>query len=82
MGSPLSPILSDIVLDDLETYCPCLLVLNVHSYFRYVDDIFIIIPRNKLHHVLVVFNSYNNRLQFTYEIEKDGMISFLDTTVI
>jgi len=47
MGSPLSPILADIVMDDLEMNCLKRLDFAVHTYYRYVDDIFIIIPDTK-----------------------------------
>ena len=82
MGSPLSPILADIVMDDLETFCLNSVEFNVPLYFRYVDDIFSIVPRSKINEMLSVFNSYHHRLKFTYEIEKDNCINFLDTTVI
>jgi len=48
MGSPLSPILADIVLDDLEMCCIQKLDFILHTYCRYVDDIFMIIPFTKL----------------------------------
>jgi len=40
MGSPLSPILADIVMDDLETHCLSNLDFVVNTFYRYVDDIF------------------------------------------
>ncbi|XP_029664892.1 uncharacterized protein LOC115236523 [Formica exsecta] len=48
MGSPLSPILADIVMDDLETHCLSSLSFAVPVYYRYVDDIFAIVPRAKV----------------------------------
>jgi len=44
MGSPLSPILADMVMDDLETASIRKLDFKVHVFYRYVDDIFMIIP--------------------------------------
>ena len=32
--------------------------------------------------VLETFNTYNNKLQFTYELEQDKKINFLDMTII
>jgi len=43
MGSPLSPILADIVMEDLEIQCLQKIDFTVHTYYRYVDDIFMII---------------------------------------
>jgi len=40
MGSPLSPILADIIMDDLEIQCMKKLDFRIRSYYRFVDDIF------------------------------------------
>ncbi|KAL6417184.1 hypothetical protein ACFW04_014613 [Cataglyphis niger] len=48
MGSPLSPILADIVMDDLKTHCLGFLSFAVPMYYRYVDDIFAFVPRAKV----------------------------------
>ncbi|XP_071573819.1 uncharacterized protein [Temnothorax nylanderi] len=82
MGSPLSPDTADIVMDDLETHCLNLLNLNISVFFRYVDDIFAVVPRKHVDLILKVFNDYHPRLKFTYEIENNGSLNFLDTTVI
>ncbi|XP_024872108.1 uncharacterized protein LOC112454769 [Temnothorax curvispinosus] len=82
MGSPLSPILADMVMEDLETKCLQMLSFPVPFFKRYVDDVFAIVPRLKVDEILTVFNNYHNRLKFTYELEKDGSLSFLDTMVI
>jgi hypothetical protein len=82
MGSPLSPILADMVLDDLETHCLQLIDTTLPAFFRYVDDIFAIVPTCKINQILDIFNSYHPRLKFTCEIEKNMSIDFLDTTVI
>ena len=82
MGSPLSPILADMVMEDLETHCLLLLSFHISFFKRYVDDIFAIVPRSGIDELLRVFNSYHTRLKFTFEIEKNSSLSFLDTTVI
>lgn len=69
-------------MNDLETICLDNLDFTPLFYFRYVDDILTCIPRDKLHHVLDIFNSYNNRLKFTYEIEHDNALNFLEITLI
>jgi len=56
MSSPLSPILADVVMKDLETQSLQKLDFEVHTYYRYVDDIFMIIPKTKLDMVLKIFN--------------------------
>ncbi|XP_011342708.1 uncharacterized protein LOC105282454 [Ooceraea biroi] len=82
MGFPLSPILADIVLDDLETSCIQNLDFNVKIYRRYVDDVFTILPTDRVHDVLEIFNTYHPRLQFTVEVECGFSLNFLDTTII
>lgn len=82
MGFPLSSLLADIVMDDLETYCLNNLTFKVPVYYRYVDDIFMIVPRVKVDELLTTFNNYHHRLKFTFELELDSRINFLNTTVI
>ncbi|XP_011338800.2 uncharacterized protein LOC105280186 [Ooceraea biroi] len=82
MGSPLSPIVADMVLDNLETKCISSLDFELPVFYRYVDDVFTILPVDKVDHVLHVFNSNNERLKFTMELESNNRINFLDTTVI
>ena len=82
MGSPLSPILADLVMDDLETHCLKSLGSCVSMYYRYVDDIFAIVPRANVNKILTTFNKYHERLQFTHEIECNSSITFLNTTVM
>ena len=46
MGSPTSPMLADLVLEDLEEVVLQKWSFKIHSYYRYVDDTFLIIPNN------------------------------------
>ncbi|XP_039312024.1 uncharacterized protein LOC113003590 [Solenopsis invicta] len=82
MGSPLSPILADLVMQDLE--CKALKLLSYHLsfYCRYVDDIILAAPAKSLSDILDTFNSLHERLQFTMEREIEGKISFLDVMLI
>jgi len=82
MGSPLSPVIADLVLQDLETSALKNLPFNILFYYRYVDDIILRAPSNSLDLVLQIFNSQHSRLQFTMETESDKKISFLDVTFI
>ncbi|XP_046608717.1 uncharacterized protein LOC124299507 [Neodiprion virginianus] len=82
MGSPLSPILSDLVLDDLEQYCLNKLDFKPPFFFRYVDDIITAVPSHKVAEMLSVFNSFHPRLQFTSELESNHQMSFLDVLII
>ena len=78
MGSPISPILVDIVMQDLEHKVIHSLDFHLHTNYRYVDGTFLIIPHNKIDYVLQKFNSYHPCLKFTHEIESNNSISFLN----
>ncbi|XP_071578172.1 uncharacterized protein [Temnothorax nylanderi] len=82
MGSPLSPVLADIVMEDLETHCLASLGFCLSFFRRYVDDVIAIIPKDKIGDVLAAFNNYHPRLKFTHEIEVNGAILFLDVLII
>ncbi|XP_077273242.1 uncharacterized protein LOC143903487 [Temnothorax americanus] len=78
MGSPLSPIIADMVMQDLEETILESIGFNLPFYFRYVDDIIMSIPRDKAQYILDKFNNYHDRLKFTIEYENDRTLSFLD----
>ena len=80
MGSPLSLIIADIVMQDLEKMLNSL-DFDISFYYRYVDDIIIAIPSFKVQEVLEKFNSYHHRIQFTCEIG-NHRINFLNTNII
>jgi len=82
MGSPLSPIVADLVLQDLEINAMKKLPSHLPLYYRYVDDILLAAPVEQLDTILEVFNSFHERLQFTLEISTNQKINFLDVTVI
>jgi len=82
MGSPLSPIVADLVLQDLETSALKKLPSFIPLYYRYVDDILLAAPVDQLYNILEVFNSFHERLQFTLEISLNNKINFLDLTIV
>jgi len=78
MGSPLSPIIADVVLQDLEKKVLDSINLRLPFYYRYVDDIILVASTNKIIEILNTFNSFHNRLQFTIEYEHNRSQSILD----
>lgn len=82
MGSPLSPIIADIVLQDLESKALSILPFYVPFYIRYVDDIAMTAPPSFFQKVLEVFNSFHSRLQFTMEVGLNKRLNFLHVTII
>ena len=81
-GSPVSLILADIVMADLEEKCFKMLNYTLIFYFRYVDDILTCIPKEKINYTFKIFNSYNSNLKFTHELEINKCINFLKLTLI
>lgn len=77
MGSPISPIIADIVMQDLEEKVFNSLDYKIPIYYRHVD-IFLVTPKEKIPEILERFNSYRDLLQFTIEIEKNRCLNFLD----
>jgi len=74
MGSPLSPILADIV-QDLEEKAINKLNIDFPFYYRYIDDILLLTPESTVNIILNTFNSIHNR-QFTVELEKNRSLNF------
>ncbi|XP_062705294.1 uncharacterized protein LOC134287463 [Aedes albopictus] len=82
MGSPLSPILAEVVMEVLLRTVTKRLSFPLPVIKKYVDDLFVALPEDQIEHTLQIFNSYNQHLQFTVEKEADGRLPFLDTLVI
>jgi len=81
MGSPLSPILSDLVMRDLEENVLNSLNIQPILYYRYEDDIILSTYEEEIHSILKKFNSYHLRLKFTMESEVNHAFNFLDITL-
>src|SRR6266576_2766186 len=82
MGDPLSPIISDIVLDDIFTKLYEEFKDDITVIKKYVDDSLLYINKNIVDNLLNFVNNYHPDLQFTIEMEKNNSISFLDISVI
>ncbi|XP_058830393.1 uncharacterized protein LOC131689363 [Topomyia yanbarensis] len=82
MGSPLSPILADIVMENLISTVIKIANIPPKHIRKYVDDLFLLIHKNKLQEILDTFNNYNKHIQFTCEVEQAGKLPFLDLLVI
>ena len=54
---------------------------ELEEWTCFVDDTFALIDPNKIPNVLQRLNSYNPKIQFTYEEEKNGTIPFLDVLI-
>ncbi|XP_058817473.1 uncharacterized protein LOC131680779 [Topomyia yanbarensis] len=84
MGSPLSPVVANIVMEKLEQLTIERLKLRNISltiYRRYVDDCFVVGNGEEIDTVLGEFNKSHSSLVFTLEKEQEGSMRFLDLTL-
>ena len=83
MGSPLTPVLSNIYMEYFEKYLlPSIVNFDI-ILFRYVDDVFAFIPNNV--NLDVFLNSLNNlspSIKFTALREANNCLPFLDVQVM
>ena len=84
MGSPLGPTLANAFLSHYEKIwlerCPQ--EIKPLFYRRYVDDIFVLFEsQDKLIKFRDYFNGCHPNMSFSYEVERDGKLSFLDVNV-
>ena len=84
MGSPISPIMGNIYMENLETEA---LLTSSHASkfwhrYMYVDDIFAVICCRSLTNFVDHLNSQKKGIRFTHEIEQNLSIPFLDILVI
>jgi len=68
---------------DLEDKVLNSLIVQPIFYYRYVDDIIIILStyEEEIHSILKKFNNYHHRLKFTMESEINHCLNFLDITI-
>ncbi|XP_055523083.1 uncharacterized protein LOC129717250 [Wyeomyia smithii] len=84
MGSPLSPVIANVVMEKLEQECIRKLEANqiqMKLYKRYVDDCMCVAGVEHIQMIVDTFNSFHDRLQFTVEMKMGGKIKFLDMTL-
>jgi hypothetical protein len=81
MGASSSVPISSMVMNILLRFVLKKLPFEVPLCFRFVDDLLLGVPADHVETTLQIFNSYNSWIKFTVEIEKDGVLPFLDMEV-
>ena len=82
MGCVLGPTLADIYMDYKEKQILNICKNKPSIYCRYVDDIFVVIDNlEQLEEIRLIFEE-NTVLKFTYEVEKNKQLNFLDCNII
>lgn len=82
MGSALSPVMACLYMETLETDSFNRIMGRGSKWYRYVDDVLVIIPKNtNTENKVRMLNSVNPDIQFTVEEEINDKLPFLDTII-
>ena len=76
MGSPISSVIAQLVMEYAEEQVINNLNVDVLFYKRYVDDCLLAIPKDTEQTVMNAFNSFHPKLQFTIETQQNHRINF------
>ena len=82
MGSPLGPVIAGIFMVELERTLLPRLTEYMTPWKRYVDDTIATRKLTSIDHVLMILNTFHKNIKFTYELEINKKISFLDVLLI
>lgn len=82
MGSPVSPVVADIFMEDFEEKALSLSPVKPRIFKRYVDDTFTILPKSSVSAFLDHLNSIHEKIKFTMELENQNSLAFLDVRVL
>ena len=81
MGSPVSVVVAEIVMQNIEEQALATYTRTVPLWLRYVDDTFTAVHKDGIDDFHEHLNRQNADIQFTKEIEENGEIPFLDCLV-
>ena len=81
MGSPVSVVVAEIVMQNIEEQALATYKQTVPLWLRYVDDNFTAVHKDEIDIFHEHLNRQNADIQFTREVEDNGKIPFLDCLV-
>ena len=83
IGSPLGPVLANIIMTKLESTIVKELVDKslVKLYMRYVDDTLLLVKDKDINYIHKRLNSFDKNIKFTIDTFPDGKVHFLDIKV-
>ena len=81
MGSPVSVVVAEIVMQNIEEQALLTYTKTLALWPRYVDDIFTAVHKDEIDTFYEHLNRRNPHIQVTKEIEENGKIPFLDCLV-
>jgi len=82
MGSPLSPIIANMVWSDLEIDVFASITIFIPVYMTLCRWYHIKAPEDQIKAILDKFNHSHNRIKFTVDYEEDRSINFLDVKLL
>ena len=84
MGSSLGPVLSNIIMTELELQIIQPLIDNgiIKFYCRYVDDTLVLIKPENIKYVHDLLNTFHSNIQFTVDTFNDNNVHFLDLMIL
>ena len=82
MRSSLGPVLSGISMVELENSLVLTLNESITLWQRFVDGSIIFVKNDNIDCALDQLNSFHEQMQFTYEVEHNNKLPFLDVLII
>ena len=82
IGSPLGPLLSGIFMVELENSLALRLNESMTLWQSLVDDTITFVKNGSIVYVLDQLNNFYKRIQFTYKVEHNNKLPFLDVLFI
>ena len=81
MGSPVSIVVAEIVMQNIEEQALSTYTKTLPLWLRYVDDTFTAVHKDEINTFHEHVNRQNPHIQFTKELKENGKIPFLDCLV-
>ena len=80
MGSPLSPIIANMSMEEIEQTALNTYLNPPSLWVRYVDDMYAIMEKTKVEPFHDYLDTISTSIKFTKELEKSGQLAFLDVS--
>ena len=78
MGSPVSVVVAEIVMQNIEEQALATYTRTISPWLRYVDDTFIAVHKDDIEDFHEHLNGQNADIKFTNDIKENGKIPFLN----
>ncbi|XP_052737826.1 uncharacterized protein LOC128198128 [Bicyclus anynana] len=83
MGTPVAPVVANLWMEYFEELATSSIPIQVRFWKRYVDNVFAVMQggEKEVQQYLALLNGIHRKMTFTYEMEKDRSLPFLDVLV-